>query len=112
MAEVRLSPAEALGRVHGILERAVNADRTVVLEIFRLALHHPRRAFDMLGRVSDPARLYQAEQDEIQRLMSQVGDIPDRLAAHDVYGYVLGHGDAVRARIGRPGLTGDPVGPR
>jgi hypothetical protein len=97
-----LSQAEALGRVHGILERAVNADRAVVLEIYRVALQRPRDAFEALGQVSDPTRLEQADHDEIQILMSLVGDIPDELSGDEVRGYVLGHGDAVRARIGRP----------
>lgn len=103
MPDLQLSPAEALGRVHGILEPTINADRGVVLEIYRVALHRPKDAFEVLRQVSDPARLRQTEQDEIQVLMSQVGDIPDELPNDDVSGYVLGHGDAVRARIGRPG---------
>jgi hypothetical protein len=108
MTDVSLSPAEALGRVHGILERAVNADRSVVLEIFRMALHRPKHAFEVLARVSDPARLRQSDHDEIQALMSQVGDIPDELPAGEVHGYVLGHGDAIRARICDPASPSAP----
>jgi hypothetical protein len=101
MPDLPLSPIEALGRVHGILEATINAERRVVLEIFRVALQRPKDAFEVLRRVSDPARLRPTDQDEIQVLMSLVGDIPEELSRDDVRGYVLGHGDAVRARIGR-----------
>lgn len=110
MSEMPLSPVEALGRVHGILEWAITADRGVTLEIYRIALRRPKDAFDALRRVSDPARLEQSDQEEIQILMSLIGEIPAELPADDVRRYVRGHGDAIRARICQPSLPDRGLG--